>query len=352
MRIWLLAPLVLAALTGCIGAPSPLAPGVHGSIGLPHRGCLTGGAALPDKGEGFERYRKHDVRWGNPRLVAAIRTAAAQVAKARPGGAPLLVGDMSFEHGGFAEGHRSHRNGRDADLILYAMTPDGRPVRAPGFIDYGPDGLAVTEGKFYRLDVERTWLLVKALVTAPGADIQWLFLAGWLEALLIEHARARGESDEMVHRAESVLLQPGDSTPHADHLHVRLACTPDELVAGCAGGGPRWRWLAPMPQLKGMSDQEIIASIVGDLLPPGAMVASASSGAVPASGAVPSSVAVPASAAVPASGAVPATGTASPVAASGAPRVDSESEPARPVEGPSEPARRGEERKDTEGAVE
>src|SRR4051812_2931536 len=84
--------LALSALTGCIGSPSPLAPGVHGSIGVPHRGCLTGGAALPDRGEGFERFRKHDVKWGNPRLVSAIRTAAAAVAKARPGGAPLLVG--------------------------------------------------------------------------------------------------------------------------------------------------------------------------------------------------------------------------------------------------------------------
>ena len=263
------------ALAGCIGAPSPLAPGVRGSIGVPHRGCLTGGESLANKGEGFERFRKHEVRWGNPRLVHAIRTSAAAVAKARPGGAPLLVGDLSHERGGAAEGHRSHRNGRDADLILYALTPDGRPVRAPGFVDYGPDGLAVHEGKFYRLDVDRTWLLVKDLITTSGNDVQWLFLAAWLEALLVEHARARGEPDDLVHKAESVLLQPGDSSPHADHIHIRIACTPDELVAGCAGGGPRWRWLAPMPQLPPLTDQELIASIVGDLLPPGTAVATA-----------------------------------------------------------------------------
>lgn len=270
------------ALAGCIGAPSPLAPGVRGSVGVPHRGCLTGGESLPNKGEGFERFRKHGVRWGNPRLVAAIRTAASAVAKARPGGAPLLVGDLSHENGGAAEGHRSHRNGRDADLILYALTPDGRPVRSPGFVNYKPDGLAVHEGKFYRLDVDRTWLLVKALITAPGADVQWLFIAGWLEALLVEHARARGEPDELVHQAESVLLQPGDSSPHADHIHIRIACTPDELVAGCAGGGPRWRWLAPMPQLPPLTDQELIASIIGDLLPPGALAAAPAAPGPPA----------------------------------------------------------------------
>ncbi|MEZ4313304.1 MAG: penicillin-insensitive murein endopeptidase [Polyangiaceae bacterium] len=268
------AALALSA-AGCIGAPSPLAPGVHGSIGVPHHGTLTGGEPLPNKGVGFERFRKHGVRWGNPRLVKAIRDAAAEVAKARPGGAPLLIGDMSTQHGGFSPGHRSHRNGRDADLILYALTPDGRSVRTPGFINYGPDGLATHEGKYYRLDVERTWLLVRSLVSAPEAHVQWLFLASWLEALLIEHARARGESDEIIHRAESVLLQPGDSTPHADHLHLRVACTADELVAGCAGGGPRWRWLPREPQLPALSDRELLTAIIGDLLPADTAVASA-----------------------------------------------------------------------------
>ncbi len=253
---------------GCIGSPSPLAPLVKGSVGLPHRGCLLGGASLPNKGEGFERLRKHDVRWGNPRLVNVIKTAAAAVAKSRPGGPPLLVADLSNRYGGAADGHRSHRSGRDADLLLYALTPDGRPIKAPGFVNYGKDGLASHDGTFFRLDVERTWLLVKAMITTPGADIQWLFVASWIEALLIEHARARGESDELVFRAENVLLQPGDSTPHADHIHLRIACTPEELVYGCAGGGPRWPWLPPLPQLAPMTDEELIKSLLGDLLPP------------------------------------------------------------------------------------
>jgi hypothetical protein len=46
---------------------------------------------------------------------------------------------------------------------------------------------------FVRFDTERNWQFVKALVTSPKADVQWIFLARWLEALLIEHARARGE---------------------------------------------------------------------------------------------------------------------------------------------------------------
>ena len=68
----LLAGLVAAAtlaVTGCVGTPSPLAPGFGGSVGLPHQGSLSGAASLADRGEGWVRFRKDDMRWGNPRRV-------------------------------------------------------------------------------------------------------------------------------------------------------------------------------------------------------------------------------------------------------------------------------------------
>ncbi|KYG03304.1 murein endopeptidase, partial [Sorangium cellulosum] len=196
---------------------------------------------------------------------------------------PLLVGDLSARYGGAARGHRSHRTGRDADLLLYALTPDGRPVRSPGFIDFGPDGLArigaadpASSGadEYVRLDVEREWLLVKSLVRSPDAHVQWLFVARWLEALIIEYARALGEDPELVWVAESVLLQPGDSTAHADHLHLRVACTPDAFLSGCLGGGPYWPWLPAVPQLVPPPDVDLAAAILDDLLPGGAAAGS------------------------------------------------------------------------------
>ena len=96
--------------------------------------------------------------------------------------------------------------------------------------------------------------------------MQWLFFARWLEALVIEYARARGEDEELVWYAESVLLQPGDSGVHDDHLHLRVACTPDEAIAGCLGGGPYWPWLPRLPQLATPPDTELAQAIVGDLL--------------------------------------------------------------------------------------
>ncbi|MFO0762891.1 MAG: penicillin-insensitive murein endopeptidase [Byssovorax sp.] len=276
-RSSLLSRLVLAALllafaslaTAC-ATPTPLAPAIRGSIGLPHHGMISNAVRIPKKGPGYAMLRQNDRDWGNPRLVAAIQHAAREVAEMRPGGPRLMVGDISPRWGGESSGHHSHRTGRDADLLIYTTTPAGVPIVSPGFLRFGPDGLAQGDGKkgkLYRMDVEREWLLIKALIRSPEAHVQWLFFARWLEALVIEYARARGEDPELIWYAESVLLQPGDSLSHDDHLHLRLACTPDEAIAGCLSGGPNWPWLPALPQLATPPDAELARTLIDDLLP-------------------------------------------------------------------------------------
>jgi len=90
-----------------------------------------------------------------------------------------------------------------------------------------------------------------------------MFASRDVEALLIDHARARGEDPFLIWRAETVLLQPGDSTPHDDHIHLRIACSPDEELAGCEGGGPRWPWLPVEPAL-GELDRATLEQIAHD----------------------------------------------------------------------------------------
>src|SRR5262245_41062362 len=88
-RLGALAGLALVVL-GCIGAPSPLAPNVSGSVGVPQSGVLTNGVELPAKGPGFARLRaKSPNYWGNPRLVDAIQDSARAVSEKIPGGEPL-----------------------------------------------------------------------------------------------------------------------------------------------------------------------------------------------------------------------------------------------------------------------
>ncbi|MBI3206741.1 MAG: penicillin-insensitive murein endopeptidase [Polyangiaceae bacterium] len=257
------AALFLPLLTvGCFGIPTPLAPSVDGSVGVPHAGVLRGAEELPVRGPGFARLRpKSPNYWGNPRLVRGISAAARAVTEAAPGGAPLLVGDISAKRGGKIPGHRSHRTGRDVDLLFYLTTPSGASVPSPGFVKVATDGLSqVKDDHYLRLDVERNWILVRELVRSKEAQVQWLFASRSVEALLVDYARARGEPLDVIWRAETMLLEPGDSSPHDDHFHVRFACSADEEVAGCEGGGPRWEWLdtlPPLPDLDGRALGEI-----------------------------------------------------------------------------------------------
>jgi penicillin-insensitive murein endopeptidase len=150
-------------------------------------------------------------------------------------------------------------------LLFFALTPDGAPLPSPGFVRYEADGLAVVpdSGDYVRLDVAREWLLVKKLVNDREIGVQFLFISRPLEALLMDYARARGEPLELQYRAQTVMLQPGDSLPHDDHLHLRIACSPEETQAGCSGGGPYWEWLPPLPASQ-EADAALLQAIAAD----------------------------------------------------------------------------------------
>lgn len=263
--------LLMAGLVGvgCFSAPSPLAPGLSGSVGMPHLGVQTGAVELPERGRGFERYRpKGRYHWGRPRLVSALERIASEIEAELPGGV-LVVGDLGARSGGQIPGHASHRSGRDVDLLFYALTPSGAAIPSPGFVRYEPDGLAVLpeSGDYVRFDVAREWLLVKKLLNAPDLGVQFLFISRPLEALLMDYARARGEPLELQYRAQTVMLQPADSLPHDDHLHLRIACSPGETQAGCSGGGPYWEWLPPVPPAATF-EQRLLEAIAADEPPP------------------------------------------------------------------------------------
>jgi penicillin-insensitive murein DD-endopeptidase len=254
----------LFAWSGCARTPSPLDPARAGSIGLPYRGCLSDAVEVPESGPGYHFLRHDDRHYATSRFSEALQRAAAKVVEARPGGT-LVIGDVSMKHGGRLLPHLSHRTGHDADLVLYAMTLTGVPIEAPSFVHYGPDGLAwdASQGRFLRFDVEREWLLVKALLEDPDGRIEWLFANHVIEALLIEWARARGEPSDTILRAETVLLEPHPGGPHDDHIHVRAACSPEEEVEGCETGGPVRPWLTAPRDPPRRSDDELVAILVG-----------------------------------------------------------------------------------------
>jgi penicillin-insensitive murein endopeptidase len=258
-------PLALLC-AGCISAPSPLVPGLAGAVGVPHSGVQTDGTELPASGPGFVRYRPKGVNhFGRARLVDALQDISREMARDVPGTPPLVIGDLSAKRGGKISGHQSHRTGRDVDLLFYYVTPRGARVTAPGFIRVESDGLALVPdtGELLRFDVELEWRLVRALLNSPDIGVQFMFVSKTIEALLVDYALARGEPLELVLRAESVMLEPGDSMPHDDHIHLRIACTAEEALAGCHGGGPHWEWLAPLPTPISLDD-ELLALVLSE----------------------------------------------------------------------------------------
>ncbi len=238
------------ASSGCVSAPSPLVPGQFGAVGAPHSGVQTDGAELPTTGPGYVRYRPKGINhFGRARLVKALTRVSSEMLKEDSTTPPLVIGDLSAKAGGKIQGHQSHRTGRDVDLLFYYVTPRGARVQAPGFIHVEADGLALVPdtGELLRFDVELEWRLVRALLTSPDIGVQFLFVSRTVEALLVDYALSRGEPLELVLQAESVMLEPGDSMPHDDHVHLRIVCTAEEALAGCMGGGPHWEWLPPLP---------------------------------------------------------------------------------------------------------
>jgi penicillin-insensitive murein endopeptidase len=251
--------LASSLLLACFGTPTPLAPGLAGSVGLPHHGVQTGAIELPESGDGFARYRNQGgYHWGQPALVKGLLEAARQVELALPGGAPLVVGDLSAQYGGKIARHYSHRSGRDVDLLWYVTRPDGTSIRNSSFVHLERAGAGHLPGRGdVKLDVAREWQLIKALLSSDVLMVQWLYASNVVESLVIDHAIARGEDPELVWRAQTVLLEPLDSLPHDDHLHLRIACPPDTSVQGCEGGGPYWSWLGPSAELPPDDDVEV-----------------------------------------------------------------------------------------------
>jgi penicillin-insensitive murein endopeptidase len=249
-----------AALSACAPLPSPLAPELEGSVGLPHGGVLVGGVEMRKAGEGYRFLRDDDRHYALPRFARALARAAARVSRERPGG-ELCIGDLSAPHGGALPPHLSHRSGRDADLLFYLATLEGAPVRSPGFLPVGRDGLAWDPAgkRFLRLDVEREWLLVKALLEDEEARVQWIFVHDDVRRTLLAWARARGESTDLQWRAALVMAQPRPGGLHDDHLHVRTACTAEDRARGCQPFGPTRPWLDSAPPTPEPEDDGVLA---------------------------------------------------------------------------------------------
>lgn len=234
-----LCALLLVVVAGCAEL-GLVTDGTSISVGKPSNGHLVDAKRLANSGEGYKTqaiWRERGNRYGTDELLDLITGVGRRMAR-QFSDVKLVVADLSSNRGGAAKAwHRSHQSGRDVDLVYYMRGRDGKPWEADSMRVFGPDAKA-RDGSGISVDIPRTWLLVKAIVTSPEARVQWVFMFEPIAAKLIEHATRIGEPAALIARVRKTLKQPNDSARHDDHLHVRVYCSDKDKQFGCVDIGP------------------------------------------------------------------------------------------------------------------
>lgn len=218
------------------------------SIRNPNDGWLRGGVPLPLSAPGlrFNPARDPAARYGTVEVVRALLDAADQVRR-ELGGVPITINDLSLERGGPIPHHRSHQSGRDVDVLFYQLGPEGNPIQSVGAF-FDPSGAGVdfrdlqdpSDDVSLQLDIPRTWRFLRALIEGEQAQLQNVYVAEHIRALLLSYARASSASESTLRRFEAITCQP--SYPHDDHFHFRFFCTADDIARGCRDAPPIYPW--------------------------------------------------------------------------------------------------------------
>lgn len=182
---------------------------------------LADGAPLPENPALYTIWNRGKA-FGTPRLVETLVYVSEEMAWRFPNAQPLMIGDMSYEGGGWMSGHRSHRGGLDADVGIYF----GNHQQHQGGLRTVP----VSE-----LDLDANLAFVQTLL-ATG-EVERILLDQRLIRALRQHAIDSGAMtpDE----AMATFILPGDpldASPwnlygvvhhvpgHHHHFHVRVRC--------------------------------------------------------------------------------------------------------------------------------
>ncbi|MEM1347208.1 MAG: penicillin-insensitive murein endopeptidase [Myxococcota bacterium] len=191
--------------------------GATRSVGTPQRGRLVNGVSM--KSTPWLKVRDSSNAYGMPRVINMLDAVAADALARWPDSERLVVGDLSFKHGGRMKRHKSHQSGRDADLTFYHKGN----VELSNFHDMTRDSI----------DAVKTWHIFKLLIDT--GEVEYIFVDYPLQRELYEYAKSIGYNDAEL---GSILQYPRSKssnfgivrhTPgHDDHFHIRFKCSPGD----------------------------------------------------------------------------------------------------------------------------
>ncbi len=189
------------------------------AVGPTNRGRLENGVPLPHH-RGYvirtpaRTYGTEETtRW----IVEAFRTVDAKFKHTKV----VRIHDISGRNGGRLRDHKSHQNGRDADISYYQekCSSSGCP-----FDDF----------RSSELDVARQWTLLEYWLRNGQAEM--IFVDYRLQAKLYRYAKRKGVTKAQLNRW--IQYPRGRYEPngvirhyrnHEDHLHIRFVCPYSDL---------------------------------------------------------------------------------------------------------------------------
>jgi LysM repeat protein len=172
----------------------------------PHRGYVV---RTPARTYGTEE----TTRW----IVGAFDAVDAKFKRTKV----VRVHDISDRNGGKLRDHKSHQNGRDADISYYQE-------------ECNSNGCRFDEFRSSELDVARQWTLLEYWLRHGQAEV--IFIDYRLQAKLYRYARRKGATKAQLDRW--IQYPRGKYEPdgvirhfpnHEDHLHVRFVCPYSDL---------------------------------------------------------------------------------------------------------------------------
>ncbi|MFY0595323.1 MAG: penicillin-insensitive murein endopeptidase [Cognatishimia sp.] len=188
------------------------------------KGCMAGGAMLPETGPTWQAMRlSRNRNWGHPETVDFIQKLSAKAAR-QSGWEGLYIGDISQPRGGpMLTGHRSHQIGMDVDIWM--LPPKRLDLTRAEREAISSISMRRSNGAY----VNSSWTkqhhaILKAAAQDPRTARIFVFPG----------AKVQMCKDEKGDRSYLRKIRPWWG--HHYHFHVRLSC-PDG-AAGCVNQAP------------------------------------------------------------------------------------------------------------------
>ena len=189
------------------------------ALGKPHSGYLYHPVQL--KASEKLSVRKHK-NFATQETVEAIEQAVDAVHEKFADTPRLPIGNLSRKDGGRFRPHKSHQNGRDADIAYFQR------------IGHHPVHLKLTNSR--TIDAPRTWTFLESMI--QNGQLEIAFIDYRLQAKLYRYAlEERGWSKEELRKVIAYPRGRGVKSTiirhlrgHADHMHLRFYA-PDSIGA-------------------------------------------------------------------------------------------------------------------------